>query len=72
MKKIFTTLLLLSTWLMVASSPAAADNPSTVIDISATATEVSAGDTIELTIVETNDGSVRLMDVSVDLTENVW
>ena len=57
---------------MVASSPAAADNPSTVIDISATATEVSAGDTIELTIVETNDGSVRLMDVSVDLTENVW
>ena len=74
MKKILqicTTLLLMSTWLMVTASPASAfENPKTVIRISTKSTEVSAGDTINLRIVEKNKGDVRLKGVYVELYEN--
>lgn len=67
--KILLIILLISIWTIPMATPASACGGSTHLDISASATEVSSGDTIQLTISETNDGDVRLDNVSVDLYE---
>jgi len=68
--KIVLTVLLISIWTIPMATPALANTLSTDLDIYASATEVSSGDTIQLTIDETNDGELRLKNVSVDLYED--
>ena len=67
--KIVLTVLLISMWTIPMATPALASTVSTDLDIYASATEVSPGDAIQLTIDETNDGELRLKAVSVDLSE---
>jgi hypothetical protein len=65
-------LLLLSTLTIAAATPVMACVPNTVAGISASATEVPAGSTIQLTISEENTGTADapLTNVSVSLYEN--